>query len=1181
MTERPHIRQSSLAAVTVTASDPDGASAVQTISVTVKAGAVNQAPVAVGTIPGSSLAIGGTSTIDASGYFSDADGDEVTYTGSSSNEGVATVAMEGSSATITAVAAGDAVITITASDGEASVSQGFRVDVSSGPKPATVSIFGVQDLSGGSVDPTNVSGNVNVLVNYESNDEVVVGIELLIDDYAMHCRGSTGSGESDLAGSGSQVEIPCLFNTAAVMGECSGAQMAPMFSNGEVVLGARLHTQGGDTRDALATQAITLKNSNYVMVGHSAGSNHVLVGGMPLYGGSSEAEGNMNSFSACPVAFDGTTVGKMSLRALSTGADKATPHQAATSLSFMAPTTMPAATFNGMAADRERADGFTWAANSDWNGMVEDEGPGGREHWVFAGEKLENDSGVDVSADFGIENPFGPYYFDFKGPVPGSIQVNKADPAGQHYSAAKDNAIALSSVTDMGAGVDDASIMIAVGDCSAAANNVNVPAAMMPDRTKTPFDAMYASVSHISDLAEEDATRDGPGKDSNGLDCYVAELTSLADKLGNAWSGRKAPGSWKQTAAFGVDKTKAVLSDIEPDDQGLVFGEKPDMTFEVDNPKLASGDDGTGLEYEVEQKVGKNYVAAGSAAPDGRDVTVTLDDAVIAEDGAKSVRVTVSDGATPANEASYTLDFGFDTKAPTYSISRTQGNIGRTGASSVTAAVEGTVSDANNIETATLRLLRPNAEGVCYAGDLDAIPTADTLPTARLTGGYKRNLADGTAKSVSLNSTFTIKPPDPLPAMSDDPEAFCFRLDVEDVAVESHGRGDGNDETYADVGSFSVDWPRVADPPDPPPPGPTFTFTSNEGDATATENTAVTELDVPEGSTDRTYYVHLSDEADTPTATAPVNVTITAAPGLSVTPRTFDFWDETLGTPAPHDSILVTITTAHDLDIVSNVGALTHSATGFDDATLMVTSEDDDFVITTDVASIEEDDAATEVTVTVTAGTATSAARTVTVDLGYPSGDAETTPAAPTTATVVIAADATSGDTTVNVDALDDIVQDEANEEIGLTVSGSAPTGTGPYYKPASIAIVDNDPDITVSLMVDGVATDEVSEAAGTVTVTITATADAPVGGITTFTLAEGGGVNSPTDYLDNLGTITLTINARETTASTDITLTLVDDSNVEGTEILELADADGASDGTKTWSIQTAKLKFIDNDSS
>ena len=69
------------------------------------------------------------------------------------------------------------------------------------------------------------------------------------------------------------------------------------------------------------------------------------------------------------------------------------------------------------------------------------------------------------------------------------------------------------------------------------------------------------------------------------------------------------------------------------------------------------------------------------------------------------------------------------------------------------------------------------------------------------------------------------------------------------------------------------------------------------------------------------------------------------------------------------------------------------------------------------------------------------------------------------------------------------------NEKIEFTVDGSDPNGV--YYVPASVMIIDDDPDIMLSL-----SQDEVNEADGTVTVTITAEADEPVNGQVVLNLA-------------------------------------------------------------------------------
>ena len=106
------------ATITVTATDPDAETADQTISVTVNQ--PNRAPTTVGTIPAQKLKVSGTdAAIDVSSYFSDPDGDTLTYTAGSSDTAIATVSVSSATVTISAVAIGTAKITVTATDPDA------------------------------------------------------------------------------------------------------------------------------------------------------------------------------------------------------------------------------------------------------------------------------------------------------------------------------------------------------------------------------------------------------------------------------------------------------------------------------------------------------------------------------------------------------------------------------------------------------------------------------------------------------------------------------------------------------------------------------------------------------------------------------------------------------------------------------------------------------------------------------------------------------------------------------------------------------------------------------------------------------------------------------------------------------------------------------------------------------
>ena len=116
-----------VATITVTARDPQGLVAQQRFQVTVP----SRAPEAVGAIPAQAVPIGGTATVDLSPYFSDPDGDELSYDAASSNTEVAEVSVTGSSVVVAAGARGVATVTVTARDpGGLSVSSSFGVSVS-------------------------------------------------------------------------------------------------------------------------------------------------------------------------------------------------------------------------------------------------------------------------------------------------------------------------------------------------------------------------------------------------------------------------------------------------------------------------------------------------------------------------------------------------------------------------------------------------------------------------------------------------------------------------------------------------------------------------------------------------------------------------------------------------------------------------------------------------------------------------------------------------------------------------------------------------------------------------------------------------------------------------------------------------------------------------------------------
>ena len=128
------------AVVTVTGTDPEGLSAEQTFRVTVP----NRGPVAVGSMPDLELAAGGKQSVDVTPYFSDPDGDALSYAATSADGDVTTVSVSASTVTVTAVGQGTAVVTVTGTDPEGlSAEQTFRVTV---PNRGPVAVGSMPDL---------------------------------------------------------------------------------------------------------------------------------------------------------------------------------------------------------------------------------------------------------------------------------------------------------------------------------------------------------------------------------------------------------------------------------------------------------------------------------------------------------------------------------------------------------------------------------------------------------------------------------------------------------------------------------------------------------------------------------------------------------------------------------------------------------------------------------------------------------------------------------------------------------------------------------------------------------------------------------------------------------------------------------------------------------------------------
>jgi len=132
------------AEITVTATDPDGLSAQQRFNATVP----NRPPVAGDSIPSLELSPGGSATVDLTAHFEDPDGDSLSFTAETSDEGVVTAAVSGSVMTVTGAARGEAEITVTATDPEAS-SATLSAVITVIPNPDRAALVAFFEATGG------------------------------------------------------------------------------------------------------------------------------------------------------------------------------------------------------------------------------------------------------------------------------------------------------------------------------------------------------------------------------------------------------------------------------------------------------------------------------------------------------------------------------------------------------------------------------------------------------------------------------------------------------------------------------------------------------------------------------------------------------------------------------------------------------------------------------------------------------------------------------------------------------------------------------------------------------------------------------------------------------------------------------------------------------------------------
>ncbi len=215
---------------------------------------------------------------------------------------------------------------------------------------------------------------------------------------------------------------------------------------------------------------------------------------------------------------------------------------------------------------------------------------------------LVTDGAGTVTREWGTETTgltSEPLRFDFVPPSLDGAQIEiGGEPvvANRMYSAASGNRFGLRGVSDHGVGVDSTGIRIDVGNCPDKLVDVGGESV---DRSIDEWQPLFRNVRSIGDLPEDDAIR-SRYTDRGGVDCYVAALGAVADRLGNTINNWRTAEDRLQTAPFGVDKTPPDLSNVRLDGRDRVrnVGDIR-IRFNAVDPALESGDVGTGVSAEA------------------------------------------------------------------------------------------------------------------------------------------------------------------------------------------------------------------------------------------------------------------------------------------------------------------------------------------------------------------------------------------------------------------------------------------------------------------------------------------------------------------------------------------------------------------------------------------------------
>ena len=147
-------------------------------------------PEPVGAMPDQTLEAGEAATVDASGYFRDPDGGDLSYAAASSDSSVALAAVSGSEVTVTGVGPGTATATVTATDPDGlSAEQSFGVVVSGSEEDDFESPASADDWEGANADVAVVDGALAITNRTEGLLGLAKGREMpAVNEWTIQAR---------------------------------------------------------------------------------------------------------------------------------------------------------------------------------------------------------------------------------------------------------------------------------------------------------------------------------------------------------------------------------------------------------------------------------------------------------------------------------------------------------------------------------------------------------------------------------------------------------------------------------------------------------------------------------------------------------------------------------------------------------------------------------------------------------------------------------------------------------------------------------------------------------------------------------------------------------------------------------------------------------------------------------